>query len=347
MYLYIGTAEAKIHPDLSLTHSAVFQLAKTLPYTAYQFTLFYDNLFGNPRLFSLLRQLGIGACSTAWKNVTVPIFGSLDAWRVEWGTLHSKVVDAYPQNTENGKVLISVWQDSNKVGFLSTVHDALEWIIRLRKLPRDSSTYFAVTKQPFIIFDPPLGCKNLYEWTRLLPIPSMIDDYNHFMGGVDIADQLRAHFSTQLRGVKTWRPLFYWLLDTTIVNAYLLFEHQRKAKLVGKDKARSLHRTFREALVSTLLLDPKLPQEKASSSVTKYTELPRSRLTRPIEIHGQESVPRTTCLFCRWQRHNEKGRTTRVITKTNQLTRTRTCCSHCKVPLCGECFNKFHYYVTK
>jgi len=54
MYLYIGTAKAKKHPDLSSTHLAVFQLAKTLPYTAYQFTLFCDNLFGNPRLFSLL-----------------------------------------------------------------------------------------------------------------------------------------------------------------------------------------------------------------------------------------------------------------------------------------------------
>ena len=82
MYLYIGTAEAKKHPDLSPTHSAIFQLARTLLYTAYQFTLFYNNLFGNPRLFSLLQQLGISACGTAWKNVTVPIFGSLDAWIV-------------------------------------------------------------------------------------------------------------------------------------------------------------------------------------------------------------------------------------------------------------------------
>jgi hypothetical protein len=52
------------HLQLSPMHVAVFQLMKTLPYRAYQFTLFYDNLFGNPKLFSLLRSLGIGACST-------------------------------------------------------------------------------------------------------------------------------------------------------------------------------------------------------------------------------------------------------------------------------------------
>jgi hypothetical protein len=78
------------------------------------------------------------------------------------------------------------------------------------------------------MFSPPLGCKEPYEHTRLLPIPSAIDDYNHYMGGVDIADQLRAGFSTQQRGVKPWRPLFYWLLDSAIINAFCISEHQRK-----------------------------------------------------------------------------------------------------------------------
>ena len=52
------------------------------------------------------------------------------------------------------------------------------------------------------MFEPLLGCKELYNYTRNLLIPMAINDYNHFMGGVDIADQLRARFSTQQRGVK-------------------------------------------------------------------------------------------------------------------------------------------------
>jgi len=47
-----------------------------------------------------------------------------------------------------------------------------------------------------------IGYKELYEHTRLLPIPSTIDDYNYYIGGVDIVDQLRAGFSTQQRRVK-------------------------------------------------------------------------------------------------------------------------------------------------
>ena len=78
IYLNIDIAKAEKHPDLSPTHSAVLQLAKTLLYQTYQFSLFCNNLFGNPKLFSLFRQLGIGACGTVRKHVTKPIFGNLD-----------------------------------------------------------------------------------------------------------------------------------------------------------------------------------------------------------------------------------------------------------------------------
>jgi len=92
------------------------------------------------------------------------------------------------------------------------------------------------------MFDPLAGCKEPYEHTRDLPIPIAIDDYNRFIRGVDIANQLRAGFSTQQRGVKPWRLLFYWLLDSTIINAFILSEHERKAKLKGNtDNVRSTH----------------------------------------------------------------------------------------------------------
>jgi hypothetical protein len=47
-YVYIGTVGLEKHKQLSPTQSAVFQLMKPLPYRAYKFTLFCDNLFGDP-----------------------------------------------------------------------------------------------------------------------------------------------------------------------------------------------------------------------------------------------------------------------------------------------------------
>jgi hypothetical protein len=55
------------------------------------------------------------------------------------------------------------------------------------KRPKVTSTFAAITKQPFYMFNPPIGCKEPYEQTSLLPIPGAIDDYNRDMGGVDIA----------------------------------------------------------------------------------------------------------------------------------------------------------------
>jgi hypothetical protein len=88
-----------------------------------------------------------------------------------------------------------------------------------------------ITLQPISMFTPLVGCKEPYKHTCLLPIPGVIDDYNYYMGRVDIADQLRAKFSTQQQGFKPWRPLFYWLLDTAIINSFRLFEHQQKVNV--------------------------------------------------------------------------------------------------------------------
>ena len=118
------------------------------------------------------------------------------------------------------------------------MHNGTESVNRLRKLPRGTSTSYTIVKVPFLSFTQQPRCKSSYEIIRLLPVPGMVDDYNHFMGGVDIADQLRSGFTTQRRGVKYWRPLFHWLLDTTIINEFVLF--------------RSVHRAFVEALVKAL-----------------------------------------------------------------------------------------------
>ena len=73
-------------------------------------------------------------------------------------------------------------------------------------------------------------------------------------------------------------------------------EHQRKSKLSGsqKDKVRSAHQAFREALVSELLKDPCSTALK-QVYITKNTGLPQIRLTRPIEIHQVVPGKRAPC----------------------------------------------------
>ena len=58
--------------------------------------------------------------------------------------------------------------------------------------------------------------------------PLVVDRYNKFMGGVDVADQFGCYYSFDRRTVKWWRKLLFWLMEVSIVNAYILYrgDHQ-------------------------------------------------------------------------------------------------------------------------
>ena len=57
---------------------------------------------------------------------------------------------------------------------------------------------------------------------KVLSILRFIDDYNQYMGGVDVANQLRSSYELHRPTRRTWWPIFYWLLDASLVNAYRL-----------------------------------------------------------------------------------------------------------------------------
>ena len=55
---------------------------------------------------------------------------------------------------------------------------------------------------------------------KKVKIPIFIDDYNHNMNDVNIANQQRASYKTHLVSQHNWLPILYWLLDAAIINAF-------------------------------------------------------------------------------------------------------------------------------
>jgi len=47
-----------------------------------------------------------------------------------------------------------------------------------------------------------------------VPIPVITNDYNQYKVRVDVADQYRSYSFTQLKCLRNWPPILYWLLDT-------------------------------------------------------------------------------------------------------------------------------------
>jgi len=214
----------------------------------------------------------------------------------------------------------------------------------------------AITKKPFIDFNaiPQTEVstkkpKVQYVNRRYLPVPGIVNDYNHFMGSVDIADQYRAKFNVQQHSQRNWLPLFYWLLDTTIVNAFFLSEKQRKASTTDPKQVRSAHLAFREALVDGLLAPYTAGIQKVY--ITRKTHLPACQLDPPVQIHQKAHFQSTReCLLCRWMQYQHKENMQQqflVNGGSNYTTRlriahTKIYCNHCQVSLCSKCFDAFH-----
>ena len=54
--------------------------------------------------------------------------------------------------------------------------------------------------------------------------PHIIVNYNKYMGGVDRADSYATSYCFLRKSLKWWRKLFFWGLEASSVNAYLLYK---------------------------------------------------------------------------------------------------------------------------
>ena len=228
----VGLADVPQQSDLTPTSAGVLALAQLLP-PGNCWNLILDNYFTNVPLFEQLLLLGIGAAGTT----RVDAAGFPPSLKIEkaearkvlpWGYVTGAVV----QNT-----CCLIWQDNSSVLFMTNYHDIRETVERMRRRPKKTSTNGTIVRGLF-------GD----EVRKSLPIPTFIDDYNYHMGAVDIADQLRSYYCTQQTAWRNWYPLFYWLLDTTIVNAYRM---QRIYSPGQKRKSQHFH--FRLQLANALI----------------------------------------------------------------------------------------------
>jgi hypothetical protein len=79
---------------------------------------------------------------------------------------------------------------------MTTGHLIKPKIDRLRKRPKKTALNARITRKPF--GEAPI---------KILPIPTFIDNYNHYIGGIDQTNQLRAAFTTHFpRNQKEFFP---------------------------------------------------------------------------------------------------------------------------------------------
>lgn len=178
-----------------------------------------------------------------------------------------------------------------------------------------------------IVMKRPKGCKE----KKPTPCPTIIADYNHFMGGVDLTDQHLSYYSlTARRTIKWWKKVFWRLIDICILNAWIIYRTNHPGNIKS-------HKAFHIRLVEELV-QPLLDLKASPTCPSYLSGIGRRAVSPEVRLNGKHFP----------SKHHEKRRCSVCSTSTTSSgqkkdTKTKNYCEKCKVFLCfGGCFEVFH-----
>ena len=210
--VYVGRPSDGVRSEQGLGARVVLQL--TEPYRHKNYHVFCDNFFTSPTLFAELLQHGLYACGTV--RIDRREFpAELKGLRLERGCHDFR---------QKGKLSAIIWQDKRQVSVLSTLTTPDE-TLPIRRKERDGTA-------------------------TTLRCPTAITTYNMHMAGVDKGDQLRRYYRLRLKFMKNYKYIFFFMLDTAITNAHILF-----SKFASQSAKNMKQKEFRLVLAQALVGD--------------------------------------------------------------------------------------------
>ena len=180
--------------------------------------------------------------------------------------------------------------------------------------------------------------------------------YNRFIKGVNTADQIRSYYTSLKIHRRTWKPLFHFLLDTTVTNAYKLSSYATRGWL-----NHASHKAFREDLVNALFKhSARVPQQyKSRVSMDKIIWCPVVEHGYKPEKINETAVACAACLqagrktqvqrigrrkpLCELSLNTiKKPRNSEAWKRPQRFLRTKFGCRLCRIPLCktGPCWQE-------
>lgn len=230
------TTDGLIRPDLNFTSRIVMHLYQNLRNSipeAKGYHIFTDRFYTNPTLGSELLKANCFLTGTIMTNRK----GLPEQIKKPKLAIGQKI--AY----RKGKTLVLAWRDKRVVTMFSTKHSSISQPERKRSKTTENATEKEINK------------------------PTIILDYNKNMGGVDVADQYATSYCFMRKTLKWWRKLFFWGLETSIVNSYILFNEYSTKENIRKMS----HTKFRENLLMSLIKDFRAPTQKPGRLSTDDT----------------------------------------------------------------------------
>ena len=202
------------------------------------------------------------------------------------------------QFQQKGNELLTVWKDKRQVCVLSTNSNAE--MVRVGNPPKQK--------------------------------PQSIVNYNMHMGGVDLADQLRSYYKVGRPCKKWWRYIFWFLLDVTLVNAWVIFQASTHNPPMRRNYDQLAFRVELAELLRAGFTSRKHVKGRRSATLIAAVDPDNVEGHHPVRIQSKRG--RAVCRQC-----SQAGR------KTHAGYQIETCykCSVCDIALCKvRCFAECH-----
>ena len=164
--------------------------------------------------------------------------------------------------------------------------------------------------------------------------PAAIISYNKWMGGVDRGDQLRQYYYLRSKSQKVYKYIFWFLVDVSITNTYILHKYNTTAARVTPFK------TFRLELAKALIgsyssRKRAAPAPAVANPVVRRPPQPTMLAHFPLKKPTGSQKGVTRCWYC----HN--------VRRPSQRKETMWYCGECMY-LChtgvtdSDCFRAHH-----
>ena len=187
--VYVGKEGERV--EVGLGQKVVEKLTREL--VGGQYHIYFDNFFTGVELAQNLLGDGLYSCGiirSNRKNIPEDLKPNIKKGFKERGDYMVR---------QDGNLVFTVWQDTKVVTMLSTNSQptAQHSVLRRKK-----------------------------DGSRVdVPCPDAIVQYNKYMGGVDRNDQLRKYYGVRLKSRKSYKYIFWFILDVAITNAFILLSN--------------------------------------------------------------------------------------------------------------------------
>lgn len=292
-----ATTESLIRPDLLVTSRIVLHLVKKLEqdYGSVEgFHVFTDRFYTSIELASALHEMKVHLTGTIMRNRKGLPIKIRSGKKGQKSKLKKGDIKAY---RKEDKFSIIHWKDTNDVTVLSTLYNAsVQTVRRIKK----GGVIDNVTK------------------------PLSVCKYNESMGGVDLTDHYISSYPFIRKSLKWWRKVFFWLFETAIVNAYILYTK------VSPQTKKIKQRVFRKRLVTQLVGEKRNNNKRKRPDSLEQDERLNGKLHVLMPLEGTK---KKNCIVCSGHGDGSSRKRTKLVCDTCES----------KPGLCvGLCFQKYH-----